>query len=215
VKPFGPLTDAAHPLAVALGRALVREVTAGRVLVIGAGSGRNLAPFLDAGLRVDVLEESAARASAVAALFAAQSALRVIRAPYDEPLGAGEYDGALSTHALLHGRLAQLRAAVQVAHAALHPGAPFFLTLGARADPRYGAGHQLEADVWVAESGSEAGVPHAFFDEAGARTLMRDFHIDALEERSAAGSVGRWAHTPAEAERTVHWFVRARKDSEH
>jgi hypothetical protein len=138
--------------------------------------------------------------------------LRVVLASYVEAIaGASEYDAGLSTHALLHGSRPRVAAALQAAAGALRPGAPFYFTLGSTADPRFGNGRRIDVDTWAAESGSEAGVPHVYFDEDGVRSLLGDLELLSLERHERGDSVGRWAHTDDEAERIVHWFVRARK----
>ena len=202
----------AHPLARALLEASVITVTSRNVVVLGAGSGRNIAPLLSAGWYVDVLEEAPERAREVAARFGAEARLRVVLGSYGEPIaGASAYDAGLSTHALLHGSRARVAAALRATAGALRPHAPFFFTLGSTADPRFRTGQRIDVDTWAAEGGSEAGVPHVYFDEQGVRSLLGDFELLSLEEREGAASAGRWAHTEAEAASIVHWFVRVRK----
>ena len=202
----------AHPLARALLEASVITVTPLNVVVIGAGSGRNVAPFLSAGWYVDVLEEAPERARELAERFGAEARLRVVLGSYVEAIaGASAYHAGLSTHALLHGSRERVAAAVRAAASALRPGAPFFFTLGSTADPRFGKGRRIDARTWAPESGSEAGVPHVYFDEEGVRSLLGDLELLSLEAHDGADSVGRWAHSEDEAQRIVHWFVRARK----
>jgi SAM-dependent methyltransferase len=62
--------------------------------------------------------------------------------------------------------------------------------------------------TWAADSGPEAGVPHAYFDEKAARQLLSGWNVVALEERSAAETAGRWTHSAAETATMVHWFAR-------
>jgi SAM-dependent methyltransferase len=200
-----------HPLARSLLEASVITVTPRNVVVFGAGSGRNIAPLLSAGWYVDVLEEAPERAREVASRFGAEARLRVVLGSYVEPIaGASAYDAGLSTHALLHGSRERVVAALGAAARALRPGAPFFFTLGSTADPRFGKGRRIDAQTWAAETGSEAGVPHVYFDEDGVRSLLGEFELLSLERHAGADSVGRWAHTDDEAERILHWFVRAR-----
>jgi SAM-dependent methyltransferase len=194
------------------------------VLVFGLGSGRNLPPLFARGARVDALEEDALRAAVVSQRFQSEAGLRIVTGSYAGPLPFeddlrggddgvedGGYDGALSTHALLHGTRADASAVLASLAGALRPNAPLHLVLGSRSDPRCGRGAQLEDGVYVAEDGSEAGVPHVYFDEAEARAALAALDIVSLEERSAAQTAGRWAHSGDEAETIVHWFVRARR----
>jgi hypothetical protein len=92
----------------------------------------------------------------------------------------------------------------------LSPGGDFFTTLGSTRDPRYGEGERGDDGAFTRASGPEAGVAHAFFDEAAVRALFAGYEIVALTEERAAETAGRWAHTEAEAHTLVHWFVRAR-----
>jgi hypothetical protein len=179
-------------------------------LLLGIGSGRNVPALLAGGARLDVVEEDAERARAAAVRFAGEPRVRIARARYAGPLPfSGGFGGALSTHALLHGTPRAIAAAIAAVRNRLSPGGPFYATLGTKTDPRYGSGTQLERDVFAPLDGSEAGVAHAYFDDAGARALFAGFRIVSLVETCAAESAGRWAHTDDEAARLVHWFVRA------
>lgn len=183
----GTLHEPPHPLAGAL---IVALPAGSRILLAGVGSGRHIPPLLEAGFRVDALDEASLRA--------------VVEG---EPFPGG-FDGALSTHALLHGTPDAIAAARGAIGERLNPGAPFHLTLGSSADPRFGAGTRIDDATWSASTGPEAGVPHAYFDEGGARRLLVDWDVLALEARSAAETAGRWAHQPDELATMVHWFAR-------
>lgn len=197
-----------HPLALELAAALAGAV-APRALLLGVGNGRNVLPLLAAGACVDAVEDDPARARAAVTRFADDARVRIAHAAY-----AGRYpftgpcDGALSTHALLHGAPQSVAAALASVRIHLAPNAPFFFTLGSKCDPRFGRGRRLGDDTYAPESGSEARVPHCYFDEPGARALLRGFVLDRIEENAAAGS---WAHAAAEAATIVHWFIRARR----
>ena len=189
-----------------------RLIPGDRVLLIGVGSGRNVPVLLAAGARVDALEEDPGRAREASARFAAEARVRVVRARYGGPYPfAGGHAAALSTHALQHGSLAGVGAAVAAIRSRLRPGGPFYLTLGSKRDPRFAAGRRLDADVSAPLEGAEAGVPHLYLDEAQVRTLLAGFEIESASEGSAAETAGRWAHTAAEAQGLIHWFVRARR----
>lgn len=209
--PAEPPEPTPHPLASALAAAL--GTTDGwRVLLLGIGTGRNVPPLLAAGARVDAVEDDPERARAARARFAGESRVRIARAGYGGPYPfAGSFDGALSTHALLHGTPQHVTAALTAVLNRLAPQAPFFLTLGSKRDPRFGTGRPAGPDTFIADDGSEAGVSHCYFDAAGARALLGSFAVDSLEERSATESAGTWAHTADEAATLVHWFARVRR----
>jgi hypothetical protein len=166
--------------------------------------------LLAAGIGVDAIEDDPERARAAIVRFAETADVRIARARYAGPYPAAEpYAGALSTHALLHGSPANVAAALAAAHVRLAPGAPFFLTLGNKHDPRFGTGTLVGPDTYVDETGSERGVAHCYFDAVDVEALLAGFALERLEEQS--GSAGAWAHDGTEAERIVHWFVRVQR----
>ena len=152
------------------------------VLEVGTGSGRNTRALVAAGLRVHTA------------------------------LQDGPYAAALTTHALLHGTPASIGRALTTIAAALEADAPLYGTFGSTKDARYGIGTELEAHVYVANDGDEAGVPHAYFDESRLRELVAtDFAIESMREVPVDDVAGKWAHTSAPLRGAVHWFVIATK----
>ena len=179
----GTLPESQHPLT----RELIATTHPGqRILLVGVGSGRHLAALHAAGLTVEAVEAGA-------------------------PLPARfDFDGALSTHALLHGRPETIAATLAAVAARLRDGATFAFTLGSTRDPRFGQGVRLDDSTWAPEAGDEAGVAHAYFDERGVRALLDGWEIVALTEGDASATAGAWAH-PSGTASLVHWFVRARR----
>jgi hypothetical protein len=179
-------------------------------LLLGIGSGRNVAPLLAAGASVDAIEADPELARAAIARFGRSGDVRVARSEYSGPYPfTGPYAAALSTNALLHGTPAAVAAALRATRERLAAGAPFLFTLGSKRDPRFGTGSVAGPDTFVSETGSERGVAHCYFDEAGVRALLAPLTLEGLEERR--GSAGSWAHDADEAAAIVHWFVRARR----
>ena len=198
-----------HPLASALAEAVVPNA---RVLLLGIGSGRNVPALLAAVASIEAVEDDPDRARAATVRFAAEPRVRITGEAYTGPYSFdGTVDGALSTHALLHGTPHHVAAAVAAARKRLAPNAPFYITLGSKRDPRFGVGESPARDTFVQRCGSEAGVLHCYFDEAGVRALLNGFTIEELVEQSAAGTAGTWAHAPNESASIVHWFVRSRR----
>jgi hypothetical protein len=195
---------------------LIAALAAGnRVLLLGVGSGRHIPPLLGAGLSVDVVEEDPARAAGAVKRWAATPRVRIARARYaggPVPFAFG-FDGALATHALLHGDAARVAAALAAVGNRLRPGAPFNFTLGSTRDPRFERGKRIDAASWAPEDGDEAGVAHVYFDERGMRALLDSWDVIEVEEREAGATAGAWAH-PSGAGGLVHWFVRARRRSQ-
>ncbi len=201
-----------HPLAAELATVLGVRKEPQRVLILGIGSGRNVAPLAAAGVSIDILESDIPRARDAAIRFAGTPRTRVTRGTYAGPYAfGGGFSAALSTHALLHGRIGEIERALAAIANRLAPGGLLYATFGSERDPRYASGAPLEPFVSAPRSGSELGVPHAYFDEPHLRAMLAAFTIDDLEERSAAETAGRWAHDASEAETMIHWFVRASK----
>jgi SAM-dependent methyltransferase len=209
--PAGESAPVPHPFADELAELLAVERGA-RVLLVGIGNGRNVAPFVRAGLRVDAVENDALRARDAALRFAAEPGVRVTRAGYAGPYPfASGFAGALCTSALLHGRPLEVGRALAAIRARLRPGAPLFATFGSTRDPRFGRGTRIDAATYAPDDGAESGVPHAFFDAEGLRAVLDGFALDAAHEGSAAQTAGRWAHEPEDAAALMHWFVKARR----
>jgi hypothetical protein len=197
---------------VALAGRLGTGCAGSRVLLLGVGSGRNVGVLAGTGARVEVVEDDVERAAAATQRYAAKAHVRVTRATYAGPVPyAAGFVAALSTHALLHGTPTEIASAVAAVRTSLAPDAPFYATLGSQRDPRFGEGHRLGPDTFAPLDGSEAGIPHAYFDERTVRTVLSDFVIEELREANAGATVGSWAHTRAEAARIVHWYVKARR----
>jgi hypothetical protein len=185
-----PQTDLrrAHPLALALIDRLRAQEHA-RVLDFGRGSGRNTAALESAGLDVRSVADVDLQS------FTA----------------ASEFDGAISTHALLHGTPQTVSRMLRTIADALKTGAPLYATFASAADARYGKGTRIDDDTFAPDDGDEQGVAHIYFTEHTLRAMLeRNFGIDALQERSVDDIVGRWAHSNR-PHGAVHWFVQARR----
>lgn len=181
-SPDAPNLRRAHPLARALIARLESRQNA-RILEIGAGSGRNTAALRAAGFRVCSYSE--------------------------QTRCAPPCDAALSTHALLHGTLSTLAAAVErIAHE-LKPDAPFYATFGSVSDARFGTGTRVDEWTFAPEAGDEKGVAHTYYDEERLQALLkRHFALESMEECPVDEIVGRWAHSE-QPRGSVHWFVQA------
>lgn len=181
-----------HPLASEFAQCFQTSPGAA-VIEFGTGSGRNTRALLAAGLRVFEIGDSDATDHDALA--------RLLRA-------LPPCDGALSTHALLHGTPASIATSIGALGAVLKPSAPFYATLGSVRDARYGKGRRIAAGSYAPAAGDECGVAHAYFDEAGARALLSAFQIEYLCETDVDAVVGSWAHA-VEPHGFVHWFLRA------
>jgi hypothetical protein len=180
----------AHPLALELMRRLRRPA---RVLEIGSGRGRNTQALREAGFEVATLDDaSAASAAAFSSI-------------------GGPFDGALSTHSLLHGTLQSVAGQVSAVAHLLAPGAFFCATFASTKDARFGKGDRIAENSFAPTEGDERGIAHVFYDEARLRSLLEpSFQIELMEEQRVDAIAGRWAHPTAPLASAFHWFVIAR-----
>ncbi len=170
--------------------ARLRAIPHARILEIGSGSGRNTAALEAAGFEVHSIADGAHISA---------------RDQY--------YDGALSTHALLHGTPGTVAADLDAIARALKHGAPLHSTFASTRDARFGKGLRISKHVYATETGDEANVPHVYFTDAELRSLLEPrFSVESLQETAADKIIGQWAHAePLHA--VVHWFVRAIRSS--
>lgn len=177
---------APHPLALELVKRL--PPGARRVLEYGPGSGRNLRTLL----------------AAVAEVWPVSNFAEL-------PKNVPAFEGALSTHALLHGTVATIGSALAQIAARMSAGAPFCATFGSVRDARFGKGNRLEDGTFASTGPDEAGVPHSYFGEPGLRALLDEFNIERLDEVRADDVAGKWAHVTTPLQGAVHWFLIATK----
>lgn len=175
-----------HPLALLLA---ARLHSGARVLYVGDERSRNVAALTEYGLAVETLPDREKSSSA-----------------------RGPYDAAISTHALLHGTIAEVTATLCAIAAVLPFDAPFLATFGNRADARFGSGTRIAERTYAQVTGDEVGVAHSFFDESELRELLEPaFEVESIESESVDAIAGTWAHSDRPLEGAVHWFVVARR----
>ena len=190
-SPEHPPLRQPHPLALALIEDMRRAVGA-RVLEIGRGSGRNTHALARA--RFEVTSTGG----------------------YGDLPQNQRFAAALSTHALLHGRPAEIADALVRIAALLDAGAPLFATFGSTRDARFGVGEQIAPATFAPADGDERGVPHAYFDASDLRRMLeRSFTVERLEERCVDDIAGTWAHLNAPLSGAWHWFTVARRPREN
>lgn len=175
-----------HPLAESL-IARLRRSGGLRVLEIGSGNGRNTIAIERAGLHPTAIADSEIETTL--------------------PRLSIRFDGALSTHALLHGTVPSISETVAAVARLLRANAPFYATFGSTRDRRYGYGARVDDNVYVEESGDEAGVEHAYFAQEQLRTILqRHFTIEYLAEVDVDEIAGSWAHRDP-LRGAIHWFA--------
>ena len=151
------------------------------VIECGIGSGRNRRALHAAGLAVD---------------------------DFEAIVPGKRYDGALSTHHLLHGTRESIATELNTIAGALRNHGVLYATFGSKRDSRFGHGQKRGSQTYAPTLGDEIGVPHTFWDEARLRTLLGEhFRIESLNETVVDDIAGRWAHQEQPLQNAVHWFA--------
>lgn len=183
-----PADAAPHPLAE---RLAARLQPGASVVDTGTGRGRNARALSRAGMRVTPVGDADA---------------------YALILPRGPFDGAIATHALLHGTPGAIAGLLDEIAGCLRTGAPFNAAFASTNDARFGAGERLAERTFAPTSGDEIGVAHSYFDEIALRALLAPhFDVETLTEVGADATAGRWAHPRDPLRGAVHWFLEARK----
>jgi SAM-dependent methyltransferase len=97
------------------------------------------------------------------------------------PFATNSFDAVVSIHVLYHASASGLRRAVDEASRVLRPSGTFIGTLLSKRTWKFGEGEEIEPGTFVQARGPEAGVPHSYVDEAGARALFSGFDLESLD----------------------------------
>ena len=161
------------------------------VLDVGCGGGRHLVWLARRGFAAHGCDSAAAGLAHTRSWLRREGhevrvALADMRA---QPFGADRFDAAIAHHVLYHGRRRDVRAAIAEVHRVLRDEGLFVGTFLSTRAWKHGEGERVERMTYVQDRGPEAGVPHHYCDEAGARDLLSGFDVDslALDEFSDEG----------------------------
>lgn len=100
----------------------------------------------------------------------------------DNPFTGLNFNGAISWDALHHNTISNINKAVNNVYENLCVGGMFMVSLLSTKGGAFHTGKEIEKNTFVREEGSEAGVPHHYFDEQGIRDLFKKWKIVSLIE---------------------------------
>lgn len=93
------------------------------------------------------------------------------------------FHGAVSWDALHHNTIDNINKAVENVYESLCEGGMFIVSLFSTKSGKEGLkGKEIEKDTFITENGSEAGVPHHYFNEQGIRKLFKEWQIISLAD---------------------------------
>ncbi len=95
------------------------------------------------------------------------------------------FHGAFSWDALHHNTLGEIEKAVGHIQESFYDNGMFMASLISTKSGSFSHGTEIETNTYVNDKGSEAGVPHHYFDEQGIRDLFHDWRMISLVENEA------------------------------
>lgn len=90
------------------------------------------------------------------------------------------FHGAVSWDALHHNTIDNINKAVENVYESLCEGGMFMVSLLSTMGGAFHIGKEIEKNTFVREDGSEAGVPHHYFDEQSIRELFKKWTIVSM-----------------------------------
>jgi SAM-dependent methyltransferase len=190
----------------------------GRVFDFGCGGGRHVVHLASSGLKVTGGDVALSGLQAAREwlkgdkLNANLCLLEMSKLPFSE----GVFDGAVSINVLQHATLKQAARAIEDIRGILKPGSPFYFVVIGREDARCGEGEEIEPFTFIHRKGTEAGVPHHYFDLAEIEDLVERFNQSEIEKRQRLYDdqdpiFGRDPRLKDRSDAILqHWAVRAR-----
>jgi SAM-dependent methyltransferase len=152
------------------------------VLDVGCGAGRHLLWLERQGFTAFGTDRAPSGLGRTRELL--RSEARTVRVTLADmgalPFASASFGAVVAHHVLYHGVVADVQRAIGEAGRVLRDEGLFVGTLLSTRTWKHGEGRRLEPSTYVQERGQEAGLPHHYCDEAGARALLADFDVDAL-----------------------------------
>lgn len=97
------------------------------------------------------------------------------------PYGNNYFDGAIAIKAVYHNTLDKIQVTMKEIYRVLRTGGICLLNLNTQKDDGYGTGEMVEPNAYILDRQKEQRIIHYYFDETGARDLLRDFKIIGFE----------------------------------
>jgi SAM-dependent methyltransferase len=186
--------QAPHHTVVAFAEAL-RQRGVRRVLDLGCGAGRHAIYLARKGYDVCATDISATGLIATRDWLATEGLSAGLHLSDMTSLAVADesVDALLTLYVIYHNRLGDIRRTVAEIERILRPGAVALLTLISTRSYRFGQGREIEPGTFIPTTGPDAGLPHHFFDQEGARSLLARFSVSelALDEHEEAAENGR------------------------
>jgi ubiquinone/menaquinone biosynthesis C-methylase UbiE len=171
-----------HELVVNL-HSLLEKIGAESVLDLGCGAGRHLVFLSDLGFicyGIDI---------AFAGLKVAKGWL--IGEGFEFRLSQGEmhllpyascsFEAVICLYVIYHGTVEKIKNALDEIYRVLKPGGLSLLTFISDQHYRYGKGREIESNTFITNVGSDAGIPHHFYDQEELVWMVRRFKITEMK----------------------------------
>jgi len=163
----------------------LRERGLRRVLDIGCGAGRHLLFLAEQGFEAHGLDIStvglsyAHRRLQDEGLWVGLVRGDMARLPYK----SGSFDAAIAIASLYHSTLEGMRWTIAELYRVLRPGGLALLEFKSKKSFRYGKGEEIEPDTFIAETGTDAGIPHHYSNREEIEELLGGFAVHRLLEK--------------------------------
>ena len=176
------------------------------ILDLGCGAGRHAILLAKEGFQVvafDVSETALRTLDNRLKEGSIDNAVLVEHEMGELPFIENYFDGVVSTNVLHHGKLDEIKKAIDELHRVLKQGSSAFIIVLSVADFRNGNGKRLERNTYVFTKGEEKGIIHHFFTQQELRSILRKFDVTSFNERLIPIEQGG---------NRAHFLVKLRKD---
>lgn len=157
----------------------LRERGVRRVLDLGCGAGRHLIYLTEHGFDVHGTDISvSALRTARDWLHRAGVSVPLSRSNMEaRPFADGSFDTLISLYVIYHGTPEDIHTVLSEIHRVLCAGGLALLNFLSTRSYNYESGTEIAPTTFIAASGTDAGVPHHFTDEAELHIFLTDFTI--------------------------------------